>query len=339
MAEAESRRLARLKPNLERRALICRYTRDFFRQQGFLEIETPIRMPEVAPEQYITPFTSEDWLLSTSPELHMKRLLAAGYDKIFQFSRCFRNGELGRLHNPEFTLLEWYRTHASYQEMISDTEQLIVTLAGKLKLGHHLHYRGHDIDLTLPWPRVTVREAFRHAAGWDPVTALSPNCHCETILPPIPVMFPTSRDDAAIPVSPDRERFDIDLVTKVIPAFPPDRPTVLTDFPAALGSLARLKQGEPAIAERAEVFIGGLELTNAFSELTDRMEQTRRFREEIRQIQLQTGEKRTIPRRFLKALDRLPECGGIALGVDRLAMLFCDAASIDEVMPFTTDNI
>src|SRR3989338_48859 len=112
MAEAEYRRLARLKPNPERRALIYRFTRAFFQQQGFLEIETPVRMPEVAPEQYISPFTSEDWLLSTSPELHMKRLLASGYQKIFQFSRCFRKGEKGRIHNPEFTLLEWYRTQA-----------------------------------------------------------------------------------------------------------------------------------------------------------------------------------------------------------------------------------
>ena len=333
MAEAESRRLARLKPNLERRALIYRFTRAFFQQQGFLEVETPVRMPEVAPEQYITPFASEDWLLSTSPELHMKRLLASGYHKIFQFSRCFRKGERGRLHNPEFTLLEWYRTHAGCQEMISDTEQLIITLAGKLKSGHCLHYRGHDIDLSLPWPRVTVREAFRRAAGWDPVAEL----------PPIHGMslrgVPTSRDDVAISVSPNFERFDIDFVTKVIPSFSTDHPTVLTDFPAALGSLARLKPGDPSVAERAEVFIGGLELTNAFSELTDRAEQTKRFRKEIRQIRLQTGEKRTVPRKFLQALARLPECGGIALGMDRLVMLFCDAASIDDVMPFTVDYI
>ena len=309
MAEAESRRLARLKPNLERRALIYQFIRSFFQQQGFLEVETPVRMPEIAPEQYITPFASEDWLLSTSPELHMKRLLAAGYDKIFQFSRCFRKGERGRLHNPEFTLLEWYRTHADYREMISDTEQLIITLAGKLKSGPRLHYQGHDIDLTLPWPRITVREAFRHAAGWDPVAA------------------------------PDPELFDIDFVTKVIPGFSTGRPTVLTDFPAVSGSLARLKPGDPSVAERAEVFIGGLELTNAFSELTDRAEQAKRFREEIRQIRAQTGKKRTVPRKFLQALARLPECGGIALGVDRLVMLFCDAASIDEVMPFTAETI
>jgi len=163
------------------------------------------------------------------------------------------------------------------------------------------------------------------------VAALSPNCHCETIIP--------EEGGEAISVSRYLERFDIDFVTKVIPAFPPDRPTVLTDFPAVSGSLARLKPGEPSVAERAEVFIGGLELTNAFSELTDRTEQAKRFREEIRQIRLQTGAKRTVPRKFLNSLARIPECGGIALGVDRLVMLFCDAASIDEVMPFTVDNI
>ncbi len=329
MSEAESPRLSRLKPNLERRALIYRSIRNFFQEHGFLEVETPVRMPEIAPEQHITPFASEDWFLSTSPELHMKRLLAAGYDRIFQFSHCFRKGEQGRWHNPEFTLLEWYRTGGDYLQMIHDTEEMVVTVSEKLKSGHCIHYQGQDIDLTPPWPRVTVREAFRKAAGWDPVALLAPHCHCETL----------PQKDEAIPVSRGSDRFDTDLVTKVIPAFPAGRPTVLIDFPAALGSLARLKPDGPSVAERAEVFIGGLELANAFSELTDPDEQTRRFQEEIRQIRKQTEQKRIMPIKFIRSLARLPECGGIALGVDRLVMLFCDAAAIDKVMPFTVDNI
>lgn len=308
MAEAESRRLARLKPNLERRALVYYHARAFFREQGFLEVETPLRMPEVAPEQYIVPLESEGWCLSTSPELHMKRLLAAGYEKIFQFSRCFRKGERGRWHNPEFTLLEWYRCGADYRQMIYDTEQLVVTLAEKLRSGRCLRYRGQDIDLALPWPEITVREAFCAAAGWDPVTG------------------------------PDPKRFDDDLVEKVIPGFPNDRPTVLLDYPAALGSLARIKPDEPRVAERAEVFIGGLELANAFSELADVAEQARRFRAEIQHIRCDTGRKAAMPRKFLRALANLPPCGGIALGMDRLVMLLCDAASIDDVLPFTVDN-
>lgn len=308
MAEAERRRLSRLKPNLERRAHIYQHVRDFFQEQGFLEIETPVRMPEVAPERYISPCAAEDWLLSTSPELHMKRLLSAGYEKIFQFGRCFRKGERGRWHNPEFTLLEWYRTGGDYQTMIDDTEKLVAAITGGLG-DNHLSYQGQDIDLTLPWPRVTVREAFLNSAGWDP----------------------TKKGDL--------EEFDIDLVTKVVPDFAPGRPTVLIDYPAALGSLARLKPGDPAVAERAEVFIAGLELANAFSELNDRAEQTRRFREEIHQIGLLTGQQRNMPRKFLKALSDLPECGGIALGVDRLVMLFCDATTIDDVIPFSADKI
>lgn len=336
MAEAERRRLSRLKPNLERRAQIYGHVRAFFQQQGFLEIDTPVRMPEVAPEQFIAPCAAEDWLLSTSPELHMKRLLAAGYEKIFQFGRCFRKGERGRWHNPEFTLLEWYRTGGDYLAMIEDTERLIYNLSIRLGV-KPLSYQGKKIDLSLPWPRITVSEAFCKSAGWDPAADLPKNSH----------EIPTHLEEAG--PEPNRrkaprgrsplDQFDVDLVTKVIPDFPPDRPTILLDYPATLGSLARSKPGNSPIAERAEVFIGGLELANAFSELNDPTEQTRRFREEIRQIGEQTGVHRTMPRKFLKALSKLPECGGIALGIDRLVMLFCDAASIDDVIPFTADKM
>ncbi len=309
MVEAEQRRLARLKPNLGRRALVFQCTRTFFQEQGFLEVETPVRVLELAPELHILPFDSEGWFLLTSPELHMKRLLASGYDKIFQFSHCFRKGEQGRWHNPEFTMLEWYRSGADYQQMIHDTEQLVVTLSRKLGFGSCIRYRNQDIDLILPWPRTTAGEAFQRMAGWDPVA------------------------------EPDPQRFDIDLVTKVIPNLAPDRPIVLLDYPAAMASLARLKLGEPKVAERAEVFIGGLELANAYSELRDPLEQRRRFREQIKQIRREQGRRQAMPRKFLKALSRLPECGGIALGMDRLVMLFCNAGSIVEVIPFTAKTI
>ena len=307
MAE-DSHRLIRLKPNLERRASIYEFTRAFFREQGFLEIETPIRMLAVAPELYIVPFESENWFLSTSPELYMKRLLAAGYNRLFQISRCFRKGERGRWHNSEFTLLEWYRTGADYRQMVRDTEQLVMTVASRLELGPIIHYRSQNIDLTPPWPSITVRDAFLHAAGWDPIA------------------------------EPDPLRFDTDLVTKVIPSFAPGRPTVLLDYPAAMASLARLKPGEATVAERAEVFVGGLELANAYSELRDAQEQEKRFRAEIAQIEVERGTKIAMPWRFLEAVPCLPECGGIALGMDRLVMLFCDADSIDEVVAFTVDT-
>ena len=307
MAGDEYLRLSHIKANLERRALIFDIIRTFFRSEGFLEVETPLQVPTVAPEKYITPFTVNGWFLSTSPEMHMKRLLAAGCTKIFQICHCFRKSERGQLHNPEFTMLEWYRVGADYMQIIQDTEHLVLTLASRLRLGTTVRYQGAEIDLVSPWPRITVREAFLDSAGWDPFECL------------------------------DEERFDVDLVEKVMPNFATNRPTVLMDYPVAMASLSRIRTGNPPVAERAEVFMGGLELANAYSELTDAAEQERRFKQEIDSLALERGNNIAMPQRFLDAVARLPECGGIALGIDRLVMLFCDAASIDEVLAFPWD--
>jgi elongation factor P--(R)-beta-lysine ligase len=308
MPEDEQVRLARLRPNLERRALIFQYIRSFFKRRHFLEVATPVRAPTIAPEPFIVPFHSEDWYLVASPELHMKRLLAAGYEKLFQFSHCFRKGERGRWHNPEFIMLEWYRAGADYLGIIQDTEQLIASVAYKLSQKNTIKYQGQQIDISLPWPRITVQDTYVKYTGWDPVAINDP------------------------------ARFDIDFVSKVLPAFSPDRPTVLLDYPASQASLARLKPGNPLVAERAEVFIGGLELANGFSELVDAREQENRFREAVEEIRRERGQNMPMPDSFLTAVARLPECSGIALGIDRLVMLFCDASSIDDVMPFTSDT-
>jgi lysyl-tRNA synthetase class 2 len=247
--------------------------------------------------------------LHTSPEFPMKRLLAAGYPKLFQFSHCFRKGERGLWHNPEFIMLEWYRKGAGYLTIIADMEQMVSAIARGLGLNGAITYRGRDIDLTPPWPRITVKDAYLKAAGWDPTTDYDP------------------------------ARFDIDFIAKVLPSFPFDRPTVLLDYPSPAASLARLKPENKRVAERAEAFIGGLELANAYSELTDAREQAARFREAVEEIRAERGKNMPLPERFLEAVKRLPDCGGIALGIDRLVMLFCDAGSIDEVMAFTSDTV
>ena len=156
---------------------------------------------------------------------------------------------------------------------------------------------------------MSLKLVFQDSAGWDPFERL------------------------------DEERFEVDLVEKVIPGFDSNRPTVLLDYPVAMASLARIRPGEPSVAERAEVFMGGLELANAYSELNDAAEQEKRFKQEIETLRREGKCSVVMPQRFLEALSRLPGCGGIALGIDRLVMLFCDAASIDEVIAFPWDVV
>jgi lysyl-tRNA synthetase class 2 len=308
MEREEASRLKRIKPQLECRAKVIQGIRAFFLQRDFLEIETPVRSPEIAPEQFIRPFTSEGWFLSTSPELLMKRLLCAGYERIFQIAHCFRKDERGRQHNPEFALLEWYRANADYRQIISDTEELLGSLAATLAAPGRLIYRGNKIDLSPPWPRLSVREAYLNWAGWDPFKHF------------------------------DALRFDLDLSDKIIPRFSPVRPTVILDYPPQCAALARLRGGRPDVAERTEIFIGGLEIANGFSELADAAEQRKRFEIELEQMRSE-GKPAALPRKFLEALSDLPPSAGMALGVDRLAMLFSDAASIDDVLTFPAELI
>lgn len=297
-----------LRRNLEVRARLMEAIRLFFRSRGFLEVETPVRYPHPAPEFHIEAVRSEEWYLSTSPELHMKRLLADGYRQIFQIGKCFRRGERGRLHNPEFTMLEWYRAGADYLVMLSDIENMVSFICSSLQRPRLLKYQGTGIDLSTPWPRITIEEAFQRFAGWSPGP------------------------------SPDPDRFDIDIVEKIEPALDRSRPTVLLDYPASMCSLARLKPDNADVAERLEVYIGGIELANAFSELTDEIEQRRRFEVENEKRRRSGREPYPMPERFLSVVGRIPPSGGCALGVDRLAMLFCDASSIDEVLPFTIET-
>lgn len=301
-------RLARLRRNLEVRALVLAAIRSFFRSQDFLEVETPARTPSPAPEAHIDAIPSHNWCLITSPELHMKRLLAAGYERIYQIARCFRGGEHGRLHNPEFTMLEWYRAHAGYLDILDDMERLVAQVAIETGRGLIIEYAGQQLNLTPPWERLSVADAFERLAGWRP----GPD--------------------------PDPDRFNIDLVEKVEPNIGRRRPTVLLDYPAAMASLARLKPGHPDVAERFEVYAGGLELANAFGELADATEQRRRFVEEAQRRQAAGRPVYPLPELFLAAMEHMPPAAGIALGVDRLVMLLCNASSIDEVLAFTQDT-
>ena len=295
---------------LQSRAVLLQALRTFFIDRDYLEVEPPIRIPAPAPEAHIVPLTSEGWFLQTSPELCMKRLLAAGIPKIFQLCKCFRKGERGDRHLPEFTMLEWYGAQSDYRDLMADCEALLRYLAAAMgKKSGVLEWRGRRIELAPEWERITVAEAFRRYAPCTVEEALA------------------------------QDRFDEILVEYVEPHLGMTTPTFLCDYPAALGALARLSPTDPTVAERFELYVAGLELANGFSELVDPVEQRARFLAEQEAIRVQGRDPGPMPEPFLDGLETMPSAAGIALGVERLVMLFGGADNIDQVVTFTPEGL
>ncbi|BCR06049.1 EF-P lysine aminoacylase GenX [Desulfuromonas versatilis] len=297
--------LARKRPALEKRARILQGIRAFFVAREFLEVETPQRIPANAPEFHIDAVGSEGWFLHTSPELCMKRLLAAGYPRLFQLCRCWRQGERGSRHLPEFTMLEWYRAEADYRALMDDCEALLQALLPQGRLT----WQGQAIDLAPPWERLSVREAFARYASIGLDEALGGG------------------------------RFDEIIALEVEPHLGLQTPTFLIDYPVQLAALARAKPADPRVAERFELYIAGLELANAFSELTDPVEQRQRFARDEAERRAAGKPPYPSPEKFLDELAAMPPAAGIALGVDRLVQLLCDAATIDQVVAFTPEEL
>jgi lysyl-tRNA synthetase class 2 len=283
--------------------------RAFLDAAGYLAVETPIRIPAPAPEAHIDPEPAGDAFLHTSPELCMKRLLAAGQPRLYQLCRCFRRGERGRRHLPEFTLLEWYTAHRDYRHMMDQTEALVKHVAQALDRDGTLAFQGRSIDLRAPFDRLPVDEAFRTLADITPEAALAAG------------------------------RFDEIVGCDIEPQLGWERPVFLYDYPAECAALARLKPGRPDRAERFELYIGGIELCNGFSELTDGEEQRERFLKDL-EVRHRAGRPATpLPERFLASLGRMPPATGNALGVDRLVMLFADTLTIDDVTAFVPEEL
>lgn len=297
--------MAAKRANLELRSCVIRAIRSFFSDEGFLEVQTPVRTLAPAPELHIDAMGVDDsWFLSTSPELYMKRLLAAGYERIFQLSPVFRKGELGRLHHPEFTILEWYRLGAGYEDLQEDCIRLLTFICRSARRTQEWIYRGKRLQVTGKWQCYTVREAFSTFAGWEPGADV------------------------------DQDAFDLDLVEKVEPNLGFPRPCFLTDYPANQAALARLKPQDPSVAERFELFWAGIELANGFSELTDGAEQRQRFEETLEMRRLEGRSTYPLPEAFLQSIEHLGPCAGIALGVDRLVMLLAESDRLDDVVAF-----
>jgi len=295
--------------NLLLRARIIRSIRDFFESRGFLEVETPLRIPANAPEEHIEPYRSDDWFMHTSPEICMKRLLCRGHDKIFQICRCWRSGERGRRHLSEFTMLEWYRSDSDYRDLMEDCGELLAWIAQACAFGKSVRYGGEDIDVSEGVQRITVREAFDRYG--------------------LIKMEAAVRDGS----------FDEIMVTRIEPALALNRPVILLDYPAEMAALARLKPEDPSVAERFELYAGGLELANGFSELTDPAEQRARFMEANQKRAMAGLAPLPLPGPFLEELAAMPPAAGIALGIDRLVMLFSGAERIDDVITFTPEEL
>jgi lysyl-tRNA synthetase class 2 len=320
---------------LARRAELLRRLREFFDKRGFIEVETPLLAPEVIPELHIEPIAGdcplflpgkvrrqssstqekgtipfgEWWFLQASPELHMKRLLAAGAKAIYQATRSFRAGERGRLHNPEFTIVEWYRVGDDLEAGMDLLDDLMRSLLG-----------------VPPARRTTYAEAFEEHAGINPHTASFDMLRAATTVSPLPI-------DSA-----DRDEWlNLLLATRIEPRLGRDRPEILYHYPASQSSLARVVSSSHGqeVAERFELYYRGVELANGFHELTDAAEQRHRF-EQINAARLSDGRPALpMPESLLAALKHgLSACTGCALGFDRLAMLAIGAESIDAVMAF-----
>ncbi len=295
------------------RARIVSAIRSFFDGRDFVEVETPVRIAAPAPEpnidcpEVLPPrnFGGETTFLRASPELQMKKLLAAGMERIYQIGPCFRDGEKGSRHNPEFTMIEWYRKNASYLDILEDTERLYSYLS-LLDYGdrpcvsggwpHEMCESKGEFKKNIEFKQMTVRDAYLRWAQWDPW------------------------------VQWNQDRFDFDMATVIEPSLKPLGAVFLMDYPPQAASLAKLR-GD--VAERWEFYVNGIELANCFTELCDPVEQRRRFiaaREERRQL---NEADYPIDEKFLSVLGDIPSAAGVALGVDRLVMTLL---GIDDIL-------
>jgi len=324
------------RPFLAARARIGARLRRFFVEQGFVEVETATLQVSPGNETHLHAFATEietpagetsRLFLHTSPEFACKKLLAAGESRIFQFARVFRNRERGVLHHPEFTLLEWYRANELYQTLMMDCAALLAGAAEAIA-AERFSFRGRLSDPFAEPERLTVAQAFDRFAGIDLLATVSAD---ETDREGLAAQA----RKAGIRMAADdtwSDLFSRVLVEKVEPHLGVGRPTVLYEYPSPQAALARRRPDDPRVAERFELYVCGVELANAFGELTDAVEQRRRFEAEMAEKMRIHHRAYPIDEDFLSALALMPPASGSALGFDRLVMLATGATQIEQVL-------
>jgi len=328
-------RHADIKPFLAARNAVARASRAWFDEQGFTEVETPVLQVSPGNETHLhaphLELTAPDGgrmprYLRTSPEFACKKLLAAGESRIFEFARVFRDRERGRLHLPEFTILEWYRANAAYDAVMADTIVLIAHAAEATGIGQ-FSFRGETASPFAEPELLTVARAFERFAGIDILETIIDGEGDRTKLATVA--------DAKVRITTDDTWSDIFskvLVEHVEPNLGQGRLTLLYEYPLPEAALARPVLSDPRVAERFEVYACGVELANGFGELTDAAEQRRRFILAMDEKQRRYGERYPLDEDFLAAVACMPEASGVALGFDRLVMLASGATSVDQVV-------
>ncbi len=305
---------AALMGRLRDRARLLHLLRDFFDSQGFVEVETPIVCTSPGVETHLEALEVRvgrlPMYLTTSPEFHMKRLVSVGFDRVWQLTRAFRGAEIGDRHNPEFAMVEWYRSDATYDAIMDDCEALLGHLATGLRgTADSPAVPGLRPALSLrpPWPRTTFESAFARAGN---------------------------ADWRALPLD---DRF-LALADRVEPLLGQSTPEFLVDYPVDQAALARLKPGDPTVAERFEVYAGGMELGNGWSEVCDADVYVARCEADLAERRRLGLPEYPVDERYVSALrDGLPPCAGVALGFDRIVMLLTGARSIRDVLAFPVD--
>ncbi|MDB5438109.1 MAG: Lysine--tRNA ligase [Caulobacteraceae bacterium] len=331
-------RHAARRPHLVARARIASAVRRWFEAQDFLEVQTAGLQVSPGAEAHLHAFATQALdatgearalYLHTSPEFACKKLLAAGEERIVSFGPVWRNRERGALHHPEFTMLEWYRTRAPYEAMMQDCAELLA-LAAETAKTRTLRFRGRSIDPFLPPERISLAEAFKRFAGIDLLATLDSQGE-----PDLEALAAAARQ-VGVRVAADDSWSDIFsrlLVGMIEPGLAKlDRAVLLYEYPAPQAALARTKPGDPRVCERFELYGCGVELANAYCELTDPAEQRRRFESEMAEKARVYGERFPLDEDFLAALALMPPASGCALGFDRLVMLATGAERIEDVV-------
>ena len=326
MTEWRPDKLARRLPYLEARGRLQAAIRQWFAGEGFIEVETPILQLAPGAEVHLAGFATEwelpdgeerqRWLHS-SPEFAMKKLMAGGMTKLFQFARVFRNAESSPLHHPEFTMLEWYRAGVGYEAAMADCVALL-----RLSGASELRWEGNTCDPMAEPERLTVAEAFQRHAGVDLLATVG-NAEKLAQASGVAMHADDTWEDVFFRIMFDRIEDRLGM----------GRPTLLCEYPISMAALARAKPGDPRVAERFELYVCGVALANAFGELTDPAVQRARLKADMDEKERLYGVRWPVDADFLAALDHgLPESAGVALGFDRLVMLATGARRIEEVL-------